>query len=130
MRVPVPRRTAITLAAAALVASAGCTGQSGSGYVGPVPSAPSPWKIVGLVGSPGGGTEMQDIWATGPRDAWVIAQACFACRPGSARLVVEHWDGASWRPLPAMPRPALTAQNAFVGASSATDAWVLAEFDR
>jgi hypothetical protein len=130
MRVPVPRRTAITLAAAALVASAGCTGHGSSGYVGLAPSAASPWKIVGLVGSPGGGTQMQDIWATGPRDAWVIAQACFACRPGSARLVVEHWDGASWRPLPAMPRPAPTAQNAFVGASSATDAWVLAEFDR
>jgi len=41
MRVPVPRRTAITLVAAALVALAGCTGHGGSGYVGLARSAAS-----------------------------------------------------------------------------------------
>src|SRR5258706_3727302 len=79
MRVPVPRRRAIALAAAALVALAGCTGHDGSGYVGPAPSAASPWKIARMVGPPGGSTEMQDIF--GDR-----AAGCLGDRAGLLRL--------------------------------------------
>jgi hypothetical protein len=127
MRSPFLRCAAAALTAAAL---AGCA-QQRPGYVGPAPSITSPWKIVQTVGPADGESMMADISATGPRDAWAIAQVCgSSCGSRSATLAVEHWDGSSWRQLPAMPRRVLHADNAFVGASSDTDAWVFAEFDR
>jgi hypothetical protein len=73
---------------------------------------------------------MNDISATGPRDAWAVAQVCGrTCGSTSARIAVEHWDGSDWHWLPVLPGRAQHAENAFVGASSGTDAWVLAESD-
>jgi hypothetical protein len=132
MRSPFLRRAATALAAATLAALAGCTHDHRSGFVGPAPSVASQWKIAQVIGPPDGDSLMDDISATGPRDAWAIAQVCGSsrCTHGSATLQVERWDGTGWRQVAALPGPVLHAQNAFVGASSGTDAWVLAEFDR
>src|SRR5262249_9728643 len=101
MRSPFLWRAATVLAAAALGALAGCSHEHRPGYVGPAPSAASPWKIAQVIGPPGGHSMMVDISAAGPLDAWAIAQACGSrCTPRSATLQVEHWDGSGWRQVP------------------------------
>lgn len=125
------RCAATVLGAGALVVLAGCSDGHRPGYVGPAPSAGSAWKITHLIGPPHGESLMDDISATGPQNAWAMAQICVSrCTARSAALQAEHWDGSGWRQMPALPRSAQRAQNAFVGASSGTDAWVFAEYDR
>jgi hypothetical protein len=69
---------------------------------------------------------MEAVTATGPRDAWAVGLPPWGGPRCDAD--VEHWDGVSWRQVPAprgtLLRSVLLTAPASVAASSATDAWI------
>jgi hypothetical protein len=61
-----------------------------------------------------------------PRNAWAVGLASNDAFTTSAPLI-EHWDGTTWRSLPA-PKPGLQNTLYAVAAISATDIWAVGEY--
>jgi len=109
--------------AAALIGTAAVGLTAGSLCVAQATTGPHGWRIVEIIGPPGGTSNTYDVAATGSGDAWAtgILQAAHA----APRLAVEHWNGHRWQPL-AAPQRLGSGQvvTPLVGASSAANVWV------
>jgi len=111
------------------------TGQAGRGSAGWAFGAGPGWRIVQALpaepgtGKPGGGyTDMLSVAATGAHEAWAVGDICPPqCNPRTARVLVEHWAGAGWRPIPAPPGTGPLIPPTVISASSATNAWLFAD---
>jgi hypothetical protein len=112
------RRTLFTIVAAAVLIAAG----SGIAVASPAPG----WRVTLTVGTSTAMTRTSNVVAVGPGDA-------FADFSGEA-FTVSHWNGRSWRALP-WPKSLRPYQSAIdvvgaIGASSASDLWVLKDNGR
>jgi hypothetical protein len=75
------------------------------------------WSLVRMAQPAGGSPAIGGVTALSSTNAWAVGEA------GGA-VLAEHWDGASWKLLPAAPQvsyPSLTA----VAARSASDVWAV-----
>jgi hypothetical protein len=86
------------------------------------------WRGVAVIGAAAHAWTSQLV-ATGAADAWSYWASCAVCTAGqpSTTFRVEHWNGTAWAPV-SVPQPlAATAGSAVaLGASSASDAWLVA----
>ena len=67
------------------------------------------------------------VAATGPRDAWAVANPCDSC--GTDPILVERWNGTAWQSLPVPSGPAGVPPGwnaSAVTASSPSNAWAFA----
>jgi hypothetical protein len=107
--------SAIALAGAMLPAQAASTATTG-------------WRAVAIVSAKGRETIMTGVDALSGSDAWAVGYQATS-KGTSPAGVVEHWAGRSWQPVKLPSKVAKTwssvADEAAVGASSATDVWVV-----
>jgi hypothetical protein len=69
------------------------------------------------------GTEIQDVVATGPTDAWASGQTF---KNGRGRPLLLHWDGHGWRPFPGPSDDDLDIERYLsLEATSPRDVWVV-----
>ena len=78
------------------------------------------WRIVRQFGPANQTTTLGAVTATGPADAWAVG--CSDCKTG--KLLVERWNGKSWRPasLPAAITDNVSSDA--ISASSASNVWM------
>jgi hypothetical protein len=76
-------------------------------------------------GSPFGTNSFQGVTATSPTDAWAVGYQDIT-GGGIFQPLIEHWDGAVWKVVPAAPPPSGHDNQLFsVSASSSTDVWAV-----
>lgn len=80
------------------------------------------WRIVRQFGPATSTTGLSAMTATGPADAWAVGGSCGGCQV--SKLLVERWNGRSWRKV---SLPAAITDNFSsdaISASSASNAWM------
>jgi hypothetical protein len=91
-------------------------------------SATTGWRAVAIVSAKGRETIMTGVDAVSGNDAWAAAYQATSNGKDQAGLV-EHWAGRSWQPVKLPAKIAKfwssAADDAVVGASSATDVWLV-----
>jgi hypothetical protein len=114
--------SAATLAVAAVPPAAFAAGElvRTAGPVAGTASTPA-WRVVRRIGPAGQTTSLTAVTATGPGDAWAVG--CSDCLNG--KLLVERFNGSSWRQaaLPAAITDGVSA--AAIGASSTRNVWIM-----
>jgi hypothetical protein len=109
------RRAVISLAVTTALAAGAVSASSAS----PVPAASTPgWRVTAVVPSgPTYPTTFTAIGAGSAKDAWV------AGRGDSGRLLLERWNGSTWKPF-AAPAGFVNVGDGVIGTTSPTDAWI------
>lgn len=92
--------------------------------------APQTWQVTHTFGPVAGSTDIYSMSALSAADVWATGYSCDpACgRAGdnAVPVMVQHWDGSSWRAIPAPGGLADQTQGSSVSALAADDAWVAA----
>lgn len=88
------------------------------------------WRLARVFSASSGVVQLDGVDAVSSTDAWLTGDV-FPAQPGQAPILVEHWDGGTWRqiPVPASLDPhGLTIAGDVAGASSAANAWVFGNY--
>lgn len=89
------------------------------------------WRVVTVMrenASQQYGTNLADVAATGPGNAWMVGTDCANSGCNRSTLLVRHWTGKAWTAIavPKVYMKSATEQGAAgVAASSAANVWVL-----
>ncbi|MCQ4210332.1 hypothetical protein [Streptomyces longispororuber] len=85
------------------------------------------WQTVSAPVPSNDGAGLLGVATVSPADAWAVGWATAADGSGAFTGLIEHWEGASWRPVPLPAGSSVAALDA-VTAVSARDVWA-AGFD-
>jgi hypothetical protein len=95
------------------------------------PSAPQVWHVTDTFGPAGWQTVFYDMSALSANDMWATGYTCTpACvKTGgdSIQVLLVHWDGRSWRAVPAPGGLVAQTSGGGVSALAANDVWVGAD---
>jgi hypothetical protein len=91
----------------------------------PASAAAATWQIAAVVGDPAGQTQLSDVAASGPDNAWVTGIGCGDAFCSTLGAAVEQWNGQGWQPF-TLPDSNIggSGSGVVVGTSSAGNTWI------
>lgn len=91
----------------------------------PASAGAATWQIAAVVGDPAGQTQLSDVAASGPDNAWVTGIGCGDAFCSTLGAAVEQWNGQGWQPF-TLPDSNIggSGSGVVVGTSSAGNTWI------
>jgi hypothetical protein len=91
----------------------------------PASAGAATWQLVSVVGDPAGQTQLSDVTASGPGNAWITGAGCTDSSCGSQGPIIEQWNGQSWQPF-TLPDSSIFGfgTGVVVGTSSVSNTWI------
>jgi hypothetical protein len=91
----------------------------------PASAGAATWQLVSVVGDPAGQTQLSDVAASGPGNAWITGVGCADSSCALPGATIEQWNGQSWQPF-TLPDSSIFGfgTGVVVGTSSVSNTWI------